>query len=553
MQESSKHFVRLPNPIDATESSIVPKPRFAVAGLFAGIAGFELGFRQHGHEAAILCEAEGAAKSVLAHQFPLASIASDVRQLRSLDDCDVVTAGFPCQDLSQVGRTKGIEGNDSGLINEVFRLLKKAKPKTKWLVLENVPFMLRLHDGHAIRYITSVLDELGWHWAYRTIDSRAFGLPQRRLRVFIVASRDADPRNCLLSDDVGHQEDQCAPDTPRGFYWTEGHRGLGRAINAIPPLKGGSGLSIPSPPAVWFPSTNNVVTPSIEAAERLQGFPAGWTEGARSQTNGERRRWRLVGNAVSVPVAAWVAHKLSFPSQYDSARDAEFSPLGKWPQAASRVEGRLTSSSVSAWPVSIPMLPIASFLGDDSKQLSLRAASGFLGRLEHSSLRHDEAFVSAMRKYVAMMQNASASPKPPKSEDVSRRMAATRGRDNAVELGLRSALHRLGYRFRVQYKAVPGLRRTADIAFPSLRVAIFVDGCFWHGCPIHGTWPKHNAQWWREKIEANRTRDKDTDKKFRENGWTVVRVWEHENAEVVARRISHLLITRQSRRKVRPT
>ncbi|GAA0593003.1 hypothetical protein GCM10009416_34270 [Craurococcus roseus] len=117
-------------------------------------------------------------------------------------------------------------------------------------------------------------------------------------------------------------------------------------------------------------------------------------------------------------------------------------------------------------------------------------------------------------------------------------MRATKGRDNALERGLRSALHRAGFRFRLHRRLLPGMTRSVDVAFPAARVAVFVDGCFWHGCPIHMTWPKANAGWWREKIEANRRRDADTDARLAAAGWTVVRVWEHEAVAEAASRVA---------------
>jgi DNA mismatch endonuclease (patch repair protein) len=74
-------------------------------------------------------------------------------------------------------------------------------------------------------------------------------------------------------------------------------------------------------------------------------------------------------------------------------------------------------------------------------------------------------------------------------------------------------------------------RRTIDIAFPRARVAVFVDGCFWHRCPEHATWPKNNADWWRTKLEANARRDLETSDHLRACGWQVIRVWEHDDAE----------------------
>jgi DNA mismatch endonuclease, patch repair protein len=110
-------------------------------------------------------------------------------------------------------------------------------------------------------------------------------------------------------------------------------------------------------------------------------------------------------------------------------------------------------------------------------------------------------------------------------------MQAQRERDTTMELALRSALHRRGLRFRVHRRLLSGSRREADLVFPSAHVAVFVDGCFWHACPEHATWPRHNADFWREKIEANVARDRDTDSLLRGTGWAVIRIWEHESID----------------------
>lgn len=116
-------------------------------------------------------------------------------------------------------------------------------------------------------------------------------------------------------------------------------------------------------------------------------------------------------------------------------------------------------------------------------------------------------------------------------------MASTRGRDNDRERALRSKLHRLGLRFRVHYPVPGNRRRSIDIAFPGRKVAVFLDGCFWHGCPQHGTTPASNRDWWLAKIAANRARDAGTDALLEAAGWSVVRVWEHEPLEVARSRI----------------
>lgn len=126
----------------------------------------------------------------------------------------------------------------------------------------------------------------------------------------------------------------------------------------------------------------------------------------------------------------------------------------------------------------------------------------------------------------------------PSSPEARRRMEATRRRDTAPEVRLRKRLFALGLRYRIDQKPLASLRRKADLVFRKVRVAVFVDGCFWHGCPIHATWPAQNAEFWREKIESNRRRDADTDRQLTEAGWMVLRVWEHEDASTAAERIA---------------
>ncbi|GAA1739312.1 very short patch repair endonuclease [Nonomuraea bangladeshensis] len=116
------------------------------------------------------------------------------------------------------------------------------------------------------------------------------------------------------------------------------------------------------------------------------------------------------------------------------------------------------------------------------------------------------------------------------SEGVRKSMQSNRGKDTRPELALRRAVHALGLRYRVSVRPLPSVRRTADLVFPKVKVAVFMDGCFWHGCPDHHTKSATNAEYWAEKVRRNRERDAETDRLLREAGWTVVRVWEHEEA-----------------------
>jgi DNA mismatch endonuclease (patch repair protein) len=127
------------------------------------------------------------------------------------------------------------------------------------------------------------------------------------------------------------------------------------------------------------------------------------------------------------------------------------------------------------------------------------------------------------------------------SEAVRAVMKANRGRDTRPELALRSAAHALGLRYRVNTRPLPKLRRTADLVFPRLKVAVFLDGCFWHGCPQHFRPSKLNESFWTAKITDNRKRDQDTDRQLAQAGWTVIRIWEHADPAEAAQRIASIV------------
>lgn len=373
---------------------------FSVAGLFAGIGGIEVGFERAGHRTVLLCENDSAANAVLDAHFPDMERHDDVRTLQELPPVDLVAAGFPCQDLSQAGRTAGIEGGRSGLVGHIFELLDRAAREPAWVVLENVPFMLQLDRGSAMRYLTSELGRRGYTWAYRTVDTRAFGLPQRRRRVLFLASRSRDPRPVLFAEDMGAVEQPFGSAVACGFYWTEGLRGLGWAVDAVPTLKGGSGLGIPSPPAVWIRATGEIGTPDIRDAERLQGFPAGWTDPSvpdTSKRNGPR--WRLVGNAVSVPVAHWLGQRLLSRDTWEP-NSSPVEGKGAWAPAGWGEGDRAYAVPCSAWPEQRAFTPLAEFLEHELYPLSERATSGFLSRTRRASLRFRPEFIEAIEGHL---------------------------------------------------------------------------------------------------------------------------------------------------------
>lgn len=380
-----------------------------VAGLFSGIGGLEIPFREAGAETALLCDSWDASRAVLGAHFPEVPGSRLVHDVAEIDvlprGTTVLAAGFPCTDLSQAGRTAGIRnGPESSLVSHVFRLL--ANHDLEWLVLENVQNMLVLDKGYAMQYLVDELTALGFRWAYRLVDSRFSGLPQRRHRVLLVASRDHDPARVLFADDGGTPAESDFPDGVCGFYWTEGLRGLGWARDGVPPLKGGSGLGIPSPPGIWVrdaPAGRRIVTPTIEDAEALQGFERGWT--APAEAVGRRStRWKLVGNAVSVDVSRWLVGRLRAPG--DPLLEAEaMRPGERWPTAAHGADGRIWKYPLaSTWPVRASYRSLRSVVDMDSAPaLSLRAAAGFLDRARRARLNFDPRFIADVEEHIEFL------------------------------------------------------------------------------------------------------------------------------------------------------
>lgn len=368
-----------------------------IASLFSGIGGLEFGLSSAGHETLVLSENWAPAAAVLSRRFDGVPNQGDIARLKSLPrSTELVTAGFPCQDLSQAGRTAGIGGRKSGLVDHVFRLIAKEKPK--WILLENVSFMLQLDNGSAMTRLVSEFEEKDYRWAYRVVNTLSF-LPHRRERVFFLASREGDPADVLLADETEPTEIATSLEThAHGFYWTEGTRGLGWGKDCVPTLKNGSTVGIPSPPAILL-TNGEIVTPEIRDAERLQGLPVDWTKPAETVARASFR-WSLVGNAVSAPVAAWIGARLAQPGNYDHYRNRTILEGARWPKAA-RFDGTSRQQvDITSFPRWRRRKPLQDFLRYPGALLSPRATAGFLSRIEKSTLRFVPGFKSRVLSHL---------------------------------------------------------------------------------------------------------------------------------------------------------
>ncbi|MBY6151662.1 DNA cytosine methyltransferase [Vannielia litorea] len=293
--------------------------------------------------------------------------------------------------------TKGINGLKSSLLAHVFRLIDGSLPPI--VVLENVSFILRLERGGAMATLIDAFEGRGYRWAYRVVNLLEL-FPQRPEHVFLFDSRgDLDPREIHFADDVAPPENETALSTQaHGFYWAEGSRGLGWAPDAIPSLKNGLNVGITSPPAILMPK-GSIVKPDLIDVERLQGFPAGWTEPA-SEVGRASLRWSLVGTAVSVPVAHWLGDRIAKPGEFDSVRSAGTVEKGKWPRAAYGDGNVRREERVVDFPKFESRKPLYEFLERPGERLSARATSGFLRRGAASTLRFVTGFLDCVRAHL---------------------------------------------------------------------------------------------------------------------------------------------------------
>ena len=321
--------------------------------MFSGIGGFDEGFRRAGFDIAWMCEREPFCRNVLARRFPDVPCFDDVTTLTDAPTVDALVGGFPCQDVSIAGKREGLGGDRTGLFWEVVRIAREVQPR--WMVLENVPGLLRSNGGRDFHNVLSALAELGVLRAYRILDSRYFGVAQRRRRVFVVlrARRCGDGAKTVLFEPESGDRDTKAGEQARArVAATLKGRSHGTDINSpgcggedddtdtlIPTLSaslGHHGHSSPrgdgNDPLVAFalradpggtgqghnstyPGGVRRLTP-LEC-ERLQGFPDGWTclcgeghRGSQSCTCHDTPRYKALGNAVTVPVAEWIARRL---------------------------------------------------------------------------------------------------------------------------------------------------------------------------------------------------------------------------------------------------
>ena len=508
-----------------------------VVDLFSGGGGFSLGCAEaarrvgRGTTIALAVEVDEAAADGYALNFPEADLrqvdvttlfdgelgAKPTRSERSLakvvGHVDVLVAGPPCQGHSDLNNHTRRKDPRNALYSRAARAAEILKPT--YVLIENVP-AVRHDKGMVIDTAVAALTSCGYRVAEKVLDLVDFGVPQLRRRHILLAvrGREVDPEDILqtqspcsdhamrsvrwaISDHVGVTADS-GPDSPAKA--TAENLKRMRWLHAAP---GRTDLPNSMRPKCHRDKEHSYVS----MYGRLS-----WDLPAQTITTGfgSMGQGRFVHPGIARTITPHEAARLqTLPDFYDldtsKGRGAWAMVIGN---AVPPLLGvHLVEPLLCALPAAVPELAVTTPNATPTRRNGNPAASSDLIRT---------------------------------------RMRATKRRDTKPELALRSALHGLGLRFQVD-RAINGNRRKTDAVFPSERVAVYVDGCFWHACPDHGTTPKANQQFWIDKLTANKARDIATTETLTAEGWLVLRFWEHEDALGAARAVYDQLQAIRSR------
>lgn len=521
-------------------------PRVRIVDLFAGGGGLSLGMAEaatrigRGTRIVLAAEQRSDAAAVYTRNFPGArTLKADVAHLfdgavgspptdgeerlrAQLGNVHVLLAGPPCQGHSNLNNHTRRDDPRNDLYLRVARAAEVLQPAS--VLVENVPAIQ--HDvGSSVPRTTQALEGAGYRVATAVLDLLKVGVPQRRRRHVLLASRHAgvDP-DLILSGSTG-----CGQHDPRTVRWAIGDL-LDVASRNLIDVASVATTANRERMAWLFDHGEydlpNHLRPKCHHADHSYVSMYGrlrWDAPAQTITTGygSMGQGRYVHPARPRTITPHEAARLqTLPDFFDLGSDAT---RKAWAHVIGNAVPPLLGVHLG--------VPLLQAMSTRTKATAARSTgAGAAPTAGSESVGVSGGARPTRRSHVP----------PASNEVILQRMRSTRRRDTKPELRLRSELHRLGLRFFVD-RPVGGARRRADVLFPRDRVAVYVDGCYWHACPVHGTTPKENRDWWVAKLAANRARDEDTVAKLCAAGWTVLRFWEHDDPAVAAGQVQSAL------------
>ena len=533
--------------------------------LFCGAGGLSAGFRSANYEIGYALDHDAEAVETYRQNHEDVNVECvSITERTPKEICelaggtvDVVLGGPSCQTFSTAGRKngwvrKGDPRND--LWRQMLALVDYLKPKA--FLLENVPGMLYWKKGEFGATVLDEFGQLGYAVSKQILLAADYGVPQRRRRLFLVGI-------------LGDKEFQFPDPTHLGGWrrdsldlWEKKRkeRGLLRhvraweAIGDLPETSASGRVSAKPDKGRLTPFsrrmrgrrqtgeiTGHAAFPiSTDNLDLIRYVPQGgtWRDIPRHLLPDRYRGMRRTDSTNLFGRLAPDLPAYTITTQFNNVTTGCFThpyyDRSLTPREAARLQtfpdtydfsGNLSSVCRQIGNAVPPLL---------AHVLASAIAEAVLGKEQ----------AEAMHFPPRPIQPAADLPAPPPTDTQTRkRMTRQSRRDTKPEVLLRKALTAKGLRYRVDYQPVEEVRSKADIVFPRLRLAIFVHGCFWHGCPEHARPTKSNTKWWADKIEANRQRDEETAEKLESAGWQVERVWEHEDPEEAADRIAGLVAT----------
>lgn len=508
-----------------------------VVDLFCGGGGLSVGVaeaarrRGRGTDIVLAVERDDAAADVYGLNFPKGNLVrsnvcdvfdgavgaratpKERRLRREIGGVDVLVAGPPCQGHSDLNNHTRRRDPRNALYLRAARAAEVLLPT--FVLVENVAAVQ--HDVESVvQEATKTLVRAGYTVAASVLDLVRFGVPQRRRRHILLAVRAHLVEPSVILDAAS----PCADHDARTVAW---------AIKDLVKVSATVGPDAPSNASAtnllrmqWLFDQEEYDLPNAQRPQCHHG------EHSYTSMYG-RLNWDGPAQTITTGFGSMGQGRFVHPALPRTLTPHEAARLQTLPEFfdLDETKGR------GAW---------ATVIGNAVPPL---LGVHLIEPLLCSLVGHEESLIDrAIESKKANRASRNGTP-PASSDQIRLRMTATKRRDTAPELALRSELHRIGLRYFVDRK-VDGTRRRADVVFPVDRLAVYVDGCFWHGCPVHGTVPKQNHKWWTAKLDANRERDADTDEGLRADGWDVLRFWEHDDPVMSALHVKELLTVRRA-------
>lgn len=461
---------------------------------------------------------------------------SEILSLFDRGSIQVLAGCAPCQPFSSYRH--GFDNKSDrkwGLLYEFKRIVEETRPDI--VTMENVP---RVRRHQVFHDFVKGLERQGYSVWADVVNCMGYGVPQSRNRMVLLASLHG------LIKLIDPTQDERKYKTVR------------KAIGRLCPIEAGqsaprdrlhvsSGLS----------PTNLARIKASKPGGTWRDWPQRLIADCHKVESGQtyrsvygRMEWEKPAPTITTQCYGFGNGRFGHPEQNRAISLREATILQSFPRSYKFIPpdepvnfdavGRLIGNAV---PVELGRAIAKSIMSHLSEH-NLQPSAPSRCTKKHKPRGHRTGFMSGA-KHKAESGKRGNGPIP-SSEAASKRMAATGQRDTQPEMELRRQLYRMGLRYRVDHPVLNKPKRRADLVFVKARVAVFVDGCFWHGCRKHGSWPKSNAQFWREKIETNRLRDLDTNKRMESQGWIVIRIWEHEDPEKAALGVARVVRSRQS-------